>query len=91
MSAIKEALLDVEGDILELQVVAYGLPEHHKVKAAITGGHIITLHISSGVLSIHHNKLGGLGRMPADQYTNQATVRTMREAYTRAALAALGV
>ena len=86
MSAIKEALLDVAGKILEVQVVAYGLPEHHKVKAALTGGHILTLYIVSSVLSIHHNKLGGLGRMPAELYPFEETITAMREAYAKEAI-----
>ena len=67
--------------ILELAATAYGLPEHHKVKAALSTGHIITLYVVSGAVSVYHAEKGGCGRFSAENYAHPEVIAAMREAY----------
>lgn len=76
--------------ILELLVTAYGLPEHHKVKAALDTGHIVTLYIVSGSVSTHHAEKGGCGRFSAENYAHPEVIAAMRAAYSNQVLSHTG-
>lgn len=67
--------------ILELAVTAYGLPEHHKVKAALSTGHIVTLYMVSSAVSVYHAEKGGCGRFSAENYAHPKVIAAMRAAY----------
>ena len=67
--------------ILETKVTAYGLPEEHKIKAALDTGEIVTYYPKSQAISVHSNSLGGLGRFLLPDYRYPEIIAAMINSY----------
>ena len=67
--------------ILETKVTSYGLPEEHKIKAALDTGEIVTYYPKSQAISAHSSTLGGLGRFLLLDYCYPEIIAAMINSY----------
>lgn len=67
--------------ILEIVVSALGVQSEHKVKAALSSNEIVTFYPNTGVLSVHSNDIGGLGRFTIKEYAHPQVIKQMQAAY----------